>query len=473
MKRKGSITIYACLMLAVLLSFLLVILQSVKLAAARVEISAAADLGMYSLFARYEPKMLEWYDLFLFDGGYGNGILRQDKWYQCVKQDTMQILQPEAGEKLRGNRLTDIQVTKGGVSGYALAGDWNSAAISAQILSYMKQNLGISGISLLAEQFRTEEHTLENQKVQEEQLRQTQNEYEAQTAQTQQPTADFVNPIEVIQKLQKQGILALVLSEDKEVSKYSVQSSSLYSKREKQHGIGIAPPKTESADRFVLAEYLKEKCRAYTNASKTPTGLQYQLEYILNGKMSDLENLKSTVNKLLLVREASNLVFLVQNPGKRAEAEAMGTGIAGALLVPEAAPAITKLLQFCWAFGESVLDIRELLDGGKIAPIKDEASWQLDLDALAELLQKGNEYRHSSAKGLSYPDYISLLLLAENQQKVLDRFLDIAELRLRTEGEKPGFHIDCCVTVAEMELDCLVEKKYSYTVRRGFGYGEQ
>lgn len=42
--------------------------------------------------------------------------------------------------------------------------------------------------------------------------------------------------------------------------------------------------------------------------------MAYELEYILNGKTSDKENLKSTVNSLLLMREGLNLFSAWKDP---------------------------------------------------------------------------------------------------------------------------------------------------------------
>ena len=41
------------------------------------------------------------------------------------------------------------------------------------------------------------------------------------------------------------------------------------------------------------------------------TALSYELEYLLCGKESDEKNLKATVNKLLLLREGVNFVYIL------------------------------------------------------------------------------------------------------------------------------------------------------------------
>ena len=51
---------------------------------------------------------------------------------------------------------------------------------------------------------------------------------------------DFVNPIEVIQKVMKMGILGLVLPEGQALSQGETDVSFLASKRELQSGFGMA-----------------------------------------------------------------------------------------------------------------------------------------------------------------------------------------------------------------------------------------
>ena len=45
--------------------------------------------------------------------------------------------------------------------------------------------------------------------------------------------------------------------------------------------------------------------------------LTYQIEYILSGKSSDLENLRTVVNRLLILREAANFVYLICDTDKK------------------------------------------------------------------------------------------------------------------------------------------------------------
>ena len=80
--------------------------------------------------------------------------------------------------------------------------------------------------------------------------------------------------------------------------------------------------------------YIMEKCSCFPDEEKDAGELSYQLEYILGGKNSDIENLKYVVHRLLLIREVSNVTYLFSDGTKMAEAAAMAFAVATAAGVP-------------------------------------------------------------------------------------------------------------------------------------------
>ena len=87
------------------------------------------------------------------------------------------------------------------------------------------------------------------------------------------------------------------------------------------------------ANEWIFNEYILKKSGNYTQL-KENSELQYETEYVLHGKPSDIENLKSTVLQLLLLRETANYIYLCSNPGKSGEAEALAVAIALAAYSP-------------------------------------------------------------------------------------------------------------------------------------------
>ena len=71
-KCRGSMTITMCLIFSILLSLLLSGIQLARTQAGRIQAMHAADTGIYSIFAQYDKDLLDSYDLFYLDAGYGS-----------------------------------------------------------------------------------------------------------------------------------------------------------------------------------------------------------------------------------------------------------------------------------------------------------------------------------------------------------------------------------------------------------------
>lgn len=66
MRKNGSITVYMSLVFSVILTLIAGSLQSVRMAYARVLTASAAEQGLYSIFSRFDRKLLEEYELFFW-----------------------------------------------------------------------------------------------------------------------------------------------------------------------------------------------------------------------------------------------------------------------------------------------------------------------------------------------------------------------------------------------------------------------
>ena len=123
----------------------------------------------------------------------------------------------------------------------------------------------------------------------------------------------------------------------------------------------------------------------------------------------DRENLKKTLQEILLLREAVNAAFLFGSSLK-AEAETAAGVIAILLGLPEIKDFAATVILFAWAYAESVKDVRILLRGDKIPLVKSEESWNTPFSQLLTYRSHLDSYR-SSADGMSYQDYLGALLV--------------------------------------------------------------
>lgn len=485
-KNQGSITVYLCLTLTILLSLFSVMLESSKTATGRVLIISAMDQGLFSLFAQYDRQLLDHYDLFYINAGYGNTSLQMNRIYDTVRRDALYSLNPYGhGNSIYGNFLgTDL--TSGSITGYTLASDQAGNSFERQVSEYMKQKLGVSGIQQLSKTLTQQTNQITSQdyrktqissqdpvavyeqEIQEKEMNHTS---ESQFQDPILPSSTMVNPIEVIQNIRKMGILSLAVPESSNLSDSQIDLSSLPSKRNLQQGMGLlSETPSDNMAKLMMLEYIIEKFPCYTSEKHSEI-LNYQIEYVIGQKATDIENLKATVNQLLAIRETSNLIYLYSSPSKKAQADALATTLAASLLLPAAQPVISLALLACWAFAESILDIRELLSGGKVPPLKDDNSWILSLEHLSDFLNHLDDNKKHTKNGFDYKWYLRFLLFTKTQTKLTASAMNLIEYNMNQLYPDKIFRIDNCIDQLEFESIWSLAGQ-SYTVRRNYQYLE-
>jgi len=491
LKAKGSITIYICLTMIVVLSLITTGIRSAIIADARVSMVSAMDLGLYSLFGQYDKELMEEFGLLFIDGGYGNTDLQLGNVYQELEKHVTYNLFLESW---KGEWRPSV--TAGSINGYTLATDNNGGVFKEQVIAYMKETLGAQGIQFLLEQVNVDseiikQHELEKEKISSgdietyETMKKAQEEAERAAAlagDTNEEGATneievpvdpgFVNPIEIIKSLKDLGTLALLIPDEDKLSRKEVDLSIYTSKRELQQGLGVVSTGDETeglVNDMLFQEYLLKNYGNYVSP-KVNAALEYQLEYLLEGKNSDVENLKGVANKLLLIREAINIVHIATDTSKRSQTSAMALTIASLVGMPPLYQIIEPLLIVFWAFGESVLDVRALFNGEKVPLLKDNSTWKLSLSNLGNLPQimSDNETTKDS-KGLDYQGYLRLLLLVENDKNKVMRGMDVVEMTIGSIPGRENFRLDSCIASLEVEMQMKIWKN-EYSIWRSYGY---
>ena len=489
MVKRGSITVFLALILSLVTALVCTGIESVRMAAARTQILNGADIGLYSLFGQFDREMLKDYDLFLLDGSCGQGSLDLASVYDNFSSYMKPVLKQNSQK---------LSVVQGGFSAYRLLTDEGGEPFYNQVVQYMKETLGSQGVSLLLDKMKDRKEKTEqaeqageqaengdiienydaemeeNNRKNEEALAEAEKNPEGGELEdgdnVTAPPQKVVNPISIIRRIRKMGILELVIPGNKGVYDGQVQAGTLLSRREKQKGMPMyEPEKTDTSytSQILFQQYLMEKLGNYSAPGKG--ALKYQTEYILGGKTGDIENLKSVAGRLLLIREGVNIVHLVSDGTKRAQAAGLASAIASAFLIPPATGVIEAAILLCWAFGESILDVRELFDGGKVPLVKSAADWQLSLENLPELLNGLDSVRRGSEDGMSYEDYLQVLLLGVSREEKITRAMDMIELCVREKGRK-NFRMDSCIVAAEISVDVKANKRKVFNVTRAYGY---
>ncbi len=170
--------------------------------------------------------------------------------------------------------------------------------------------------------------------------------------------------------------------------------------------------------------------------SKENTALEYETEYIIAGKKNDKANLEAVINKIISIRMGLNFISLLKDSTKKAETYELAAAIIGFTGQPLLIKIVQLLIMSAWTMAESMLDVKVLLDGKKIATIKDGDDWNLSLEGLKNFQPESMDGKNSE-KGLGYEDYLRLLLLMENRTKLYFRTMDMIQANMcKNENEK-------------------------------------
>ena len=139
-----------------------------------------------------------------------------------------------------------------------------------------------------------------------------------------------------------------------------------------------------------------------------------------------------------------------------ARVRAMAASVAAALAVPVGEELIAGVLCVCWAYGESLADLRALLAGGRVPLTKDASTWKLSLTELSALGKKQPQQDGSGDKGLTYGEYLELLLGMKPDRECLSRGMDMVETGMQARNGGENFYLDHCIYAVEAELRAAV-----------------
>lgn len=490
MKKRGSITVYLLMICSLLLLFAGVIFYSLRIEGARVMVQAGARQGLFSVFGRYDPDLFEQYDVLFLDGScrtkdFAPGVLlHQVEEYAGIPWGASRT----AGGTKAVN-LWQLGSPSAAITGYTLATDQNGEAFYREAVAWERGALGAKALQRLKEQMEAigeqekkapeggVESALEAYDRAEEEAKK---DTEGKMPQEGDPRSDPAgqtavaakeNPINIIKELKKKGLLALVLPANRTLSERTVTASRMLSGRTMQEGMGLVPmPESHSvSDRLLFYAYVGDHMANFVEDRDTGS-LAYQTEYLIGGRNSDRENLERTVKKLLLIREAANLLYLETDAGKKKEARVLAAAICTSLAIPVAEELVAQVLLACWAYGESMMDVRTLLAGGRVPLEKTKAGWQLDLKELSRLAERLKDPVKDRDNGLEYGQYLQMLLCTNSEEQCIKRSLDMVEDGIRSIKGREGFRMDCCIYTMEIQVeagiagaqDIIVTEKRSY-----------
>ncbi len=448
--RRGSITIFALLSMMLVVSVLLALLEAGRFHQIKRLAALQTQVALESVFAEYNTHLWEEYRILACNQ---NGVFEKLETYgnRQIVNDRM------------GTNFFQFRVLEADVEGYTRLTDGGGSAFIQAATGYMKKNLvyetakniynqyeGIKTIEDMSDySFIDIGKTLDYLKKEETE------EIEVRNIQSQSRVTIRKCPkdiLEFIQDMQKKGILSLVLQEDM-LSEKAFRTKDRVSDRILPGAYNSDIVTQDWYSKVLFQQYILTYLSSFLDEREH--GMSYEVEYVLTGKDSDIENLKGTINRLLAIRTAANFLYLSNDVSKQEEAGILAMGIAGASANPILIKTVKNAIITAWAFGESVLDIRTLLTGGKIALLKSNTSWTLQMDGITKLNEGYPKAKHCN-DGLSYKEYLGILLLFQQDEITAMRTMDVQEETLREKYKDASI----CMEDWIIELKALVSYRY-------------
>lgn len=484
----GYMTVYLSLTMVVLLSLCLTLIEGVRSNAIRLESEIACNIATDSIMAEYNRELMRQYNIFAIEDSYGTSSAELENVEQHLSKyvDANISLASHKGGKFAYKDFLDMRVEDARIEGALFLTDEKGEVFMRRAYEAIKDDFGIAAINELQEWMTViEQEGLDSMDMQGqmEELQQTVNgarqlaiiPNEGIEDGEKAPLTDIVevdgkqvnvDPAGSWLSGLSKGVLYMVCDNVSDLSANSVNASSLVYSRMRNNNINKGNLSLESEnsfenaiDRFVFQEYLMKYMGCYKNTSKDDA-LQYQLEYIIGGKNNDIDNLSAVVNRIFGIRFAANFLYIHTDSEKCAEAESMATIISIVTFTEELISAYKELILLAWSCAEAINDTKSLLNGNRVALIKSPQTWHTNI--LGIVSGKAGE---GDGTGLSYQDYLRILLTLTGRDNLVGRAMDIVESDIRnTEGNRL-FRLDACIDTVQTNTRISSSFGYSYEFR--------
>ena len=430
--RKGSIGIFAVLIMMLVASVLFVLLETTRCKEIHRLSNLQTQVALESAFANYQSTLWEDY-----------GLLGCE-----VSQLEDHVLEGANYKKetsLSGLNLLKFDVEDFETQGYTLLTDGGGLVYEQAVAASMKDTMLYGAAKEIFNQYEVIKNL------------ETQSGWSplwltnGLSQELADENDDIENPMIEVINIQNKGILELLIEDTNEISNKSLNIRDAVSHRDLAKGKNPVIPENDWLNKVLLQQYILQNMSNYS-MQVSDDGMDYEVEYVIAGKGSDAENLKYVVNRLLFLREMTNFLYLTSNPIKIKEAGSIALALAGVSVNPLVVEIVKMGIVAAWAFGESVLDVRALLQGKKIPLLKSESTWTLEISQIGSI-DKGYLTAKECENGLSYQQYLGVMLLFLQDGELSMRAMDVQEAAIRMKDEMDGFRMDEILVQAKMRID--------------------
>lgn len=471
----GYLTVYVAMSMAVLISLCLTLIDGTRRNTIRLEAECMMDTALSSVMAEYHREMFRQYNLFYIDSSYGSGHPSYYNTEARLRYYLEQNMKPQGVPYMNFlyKDMLAMKADKVWLNEVALATDMEGRLFRKRAAEAVWSDSGMETLEQVADWVRTiqDNGLMERNPEAEKQAVDAQlasyNGRRVELTENEWYEIEITNPTEHINRMRARGVLSWVLEDGAVLSGQRVDLSQYISARQRRgkvnRGNGSGTVTLTALEESLFREYMLRYGGYYGNP-KEGSLLQYQVEYVIAGKAKDADNLKSVALTISGIREVANVIYLNNCTEKLNAADTVATILAYAIFTPEAQSLFKNTIILGWGYLESLYDTKVLLAGGRVPLMKEDEDWHYDLDSF--LSSDRVQIEENSGRGMSYADYLRVLLYLENSEKSAFRFMDLMEMDIRLTSGNEAFRMDACVEAVGAEATVSSGYGYTYIIDR-------
>ncbi len=460
---KGYLTVFLSLSLSIMTGFVLLLTGCAVRNAGRVRLECAVDTGMNSVLSEFHIGLFERYGLLYVDASYlgqepsASNVEERISFY--IEENTSRILERKNGP------WGTLYLEKVHISSFETSAADRGASMRNQAVCYAADS-GICGTE--REVF---ERIPETGGLDMEDTMGKWNSIMEQLAGMERPRirnekgewkeVHLSNPADWVYGLAGSDILYLAEMPVNEISGVKIYLDNYISHRGIINTRGVERSYREEDDLFL--SYLFDKM-GYMGRVREKSLLACQLEYIIYGNPSDMENVRAVAQRLFRWRFADNLSCALADGGLRGQAAAAAEELHAVQLKREFKEPVTESILYACAFLESIGDLRTIYRGGVI-PVR-KSYHQMSVDKVLS----GIIYYTDNGNGWTYGQYLASMLLMMDKDEVNLRAMDIMEMDIRFGDGNNNFAMDWCIERIEAEITGRGNFGDNYLLKRKYGY---
>ena len=415
--KKGSLTIFLALSMMTFLIFCLVLIEGTRVYFLKGKAVQAMELAEFSVLSEYQYELLSNYGMFFLDLDYEQGteqtaILEQRvRNYLLKNAEEIETINLEAK---KFERATD----QGGIPFFQQAVDVMKIRTGYQLFEELAD---ISG-GFEGESVDLEKILRENEGEAKEILGQYVDEDGTPVFQISLPEVSFPSI---------DALTEAVFGSESALSGRAVDLKERISNRQKSVGSGKAEA-VGLTDMQLFHGYVFEYFNYY-GANKPVVlkdALEYQIEYVIAGKESDIKNLEDIMWRIFLLRAGGNYLLYHQDAGRMAMAEAEAVLLVGITENPLLVELVQELILISQAIEDGIQETKSIFAGQKVSVYQDGIL---------------------SGIKIGYEQYLYLFFNTMDQTQKIYRSMDVVELEVREKSGYRSFRFDHCTDCFKVE----------------------